>query len=100
MLSDERATLLLGYEDFIVGFALAEPLYTAQGPWVNIPFAYCESGLNYEEFFNEIGEMARVRGMAGVKFISYRNGFERLAEKYGWKKGYTEYIVKDFRGGN
>lgn len=98
MLAEERATLLLGYSGFMVGFAFAEPLHTAFGPWINIPFAYCESELDYNEFFDEIGKMADERGMAGVKFISYRKGFEKLAEKHGWERGYTEYIVKDFRG--
>jgi len=100
MLSKRTATLWLLYsnEMKVIGFAMTEPLMTAQGPWVNIPFAYCEGG-DYEQFFNKIGNVAYERGMTGVKFISYREGFKKVAERYGWKPGYTEYVVKDFRGG-
>lgn len=102
MLANERATLWLGFEDHtkLVGFAVTEPIRTAQGPWVNIPFAYCEGDLDYDWFFGRISVVSKWRGMAGVKFISYRNGFDRVAKQHGWEKGYTEYIVSDFRGGN
>lgn len=103
MLAEKRATLWLGFSNDNndpMGFAVTEPLMTAYGPWVNIPFAYCNGDLDYEEFFDEIGKVAYRRGMTGVKFISYRDGFKKLADRYGWEPGYTEYIVKDFRGGN
>ena len=100
LLSERHATLwlLFSNENDLIGFATTEPLMTTHGPWVNIPFAYCKGG-DYKEFFDRISLVAYERGMTGVKFISYRDGFKRVAEKYGWKRGYTEYIVSDFRGG-
>lgn len=80
-----------------VGFGTVELLDSAVGQWVNIPFAYSKKGVT-KEFFNHIVEQAEANGMAGVKFVSGRPGFERVAKDMGWKKGFTEYIVKDFRG--
>jgi hypothetical protein len=79
------------------GFGIAEPLPLANGMWLNIPFAYATNGL-YLEFFAHMAEISRENGMAGVKFVSGRSGFERVAKKYGWKPGFREYIVEDFRG--
>jgi len=102
LLAQSKATLWLLFPNDRnppIGFAITEPLMTAHGPWVNVPFAYCVDG-DYEDFFNRIIDIAYERGMTGVKFISYREGFKKVAEKYGWKTGYTEYVVKDFRGGD
>jgi len=81
-----------------VGFTILELLDSAKGQWVNIPFAYATTDM-YEEFFDHIIEQADLNGMAGIKFVSSREGFERVAKKRGWKRGFTEYIVKDFTGG-
>ena len=79
-----------------VGFGIVEPLSLANGLWLNVPFAYARNGL-YQEFFSHMKEIAYKTGMSGIKFVSGRPGFEKVAEKYGWKKGFTEWIVEDFR---
>lgn len=81
-----------------LGFGIAERMPRANGMWLNIPFAYSKDGL-YLQFFAKMNEVAYSEGMNGVKFVSGRPGFERVAEKYGWKPGFREYIVSDFRKG-
>lgn len=83
--------------DDFKGFALVEILDLSNGPWLNIPFAWAKDG-SYDEFFDFMKSLAWEHGMNGVKFISSRPGFEKKAEQYGWKKGFTEWIVEDFRG--
>ena len=80
-----------------VGFGITEKLPTASGTWLNVPFAYAKDNM-YGEFFGYLESIAYERGMTGVKFISSRPGFERRAKEYGWRKGFTEWIVADFRG--
>jgi hypothetical protein len=80
-----------------VGFGIAEPLALANGTWLNIPFAYAKDGL-YDEFFFHMREVALDNGMVGIKFVSSRPGFEKIAKRNGWKPGFVEYIVEDFRG--
>lgn len=79
-----------------LGFGMTEAISTANGPWVNVPFAYSKCNM-YDEFFSHVQELAYDDGFTGVKFISCRPGFEKKAKDLGWKKGFTEWIVKDFR---
>jgi len=80
-----------------VGFGIVEVLNTSNGPWLNLPFVYSSDGL-YAEFFGFMGKLAEENGLNGVKFVSSREGFERKAKEFGWRKGFTEWIVEDFRG--
>lgn len=80
------------------GFAIVEPLPTALGVWANVVFAYSKTNM-YLEFFGKLSKEAYENGFCGVKFISSRPGFQRVAEKYKWKKGFTEWIVSDFTEG-
>ncbi len=99
-LTDGNWMLYIGMEDNdYVGFAVVEFLDSAKGKWVNVPFASTSTDM-YDTLFSHLIEQADLNGMAGVKFVSSRKGFERVAEKHGWRMGFTEYIVKDFTGGN
>jgi hypothetical protein len=82
-----------------LGFGIVERMSRANGMWLNVPFAYSKDGL-YLQFFSKMNQIAYDEGMNGVKFVSGRKGFERIAEKYGWDFGFREYIVSDFTRGN
>ena len=84
-------------EDYI-GFAIVEYLALANGMWLNIPFAYAQ-GDAVEDFLEYASHVAADGGMAGVKFISSRPGFERVAKAHGWKRGFQEFIVADYTQG-
>ncbi len=80
-----------------LGFGISELLHTANGTWINVPFAYAKDDM-YMEFFSYLSEIAVENGMTGVKFVSSREGFSKKAKEFGWKKGFTEWIVTDLRG--
>jgi hypothetical protein len=80
-----------------IGFGITEEMHTANGIWINVPFSYSTENM-YTEFFTFLADKAHEMGMVGVKFISSRPGFEKKAKEFGWKKGFTEWIVTDFRG--
>lgn len=79
-----------------VGFGIVELLNSANGAWLNVPFAYSKCNM-YNEFFSQLSEIALDKGCSGVKFISSRPGFERRAKEFGWQKGFQEWIVYDLR---
>ena len=87
--------LVMSVDNEYVGFAVVEYLPLANGLWLNIPFAYAQ-GDAVVEFLNYASEYAREEGLSGVKFISSRPGFERVAKSNGWKRGFQEFIVADF----
>lgn len=98
MLENGTWILYIFYRDTeYAGFGIIESIKTAKGDYINVPFAYSSGGLT-EEFFNVICKDARDNGYVGVKFVSSRPGFEKIAKKLGWKKGFTEYIVQEFMG--
>lgn len=88
--------MVYGEDKWPIGFGIVELLNTANGTWLNVPFAYAKNG-SYVEFFEHLCDLAYGRGMTGVKFVSGRAGFEKRAKEFGWKKGFTEWIVRDFR---
>jgi hypothetical protein len=79
-----------------IGFGITEKMQTANGIWLNVPFAYAKEDM-YNEFFSHLSDIAHEFGMTGVKFVSSREGFSKKAKEFGWKKGFTEWIVSDFR---
>jgi hypothetical protein len=90
-----RLYLVTGEDEEYLGFGIVEPLPLNNGTWLNVPFAYCKDGL-YGEFFDHLTGVALKEGFVGVKFVSGRPGFSKIAERYGWKTGFVEYIVKEF----
>ncbi len=83
------------------GFAVTEILRTGTGEWLNVPFAFSLVGLGkwdieesekvISEFLSEMEYQARGRGMRGVKFISCRRGWSKIASKLGYEPRFVEY---------
>ncbi len=97
---DKHWQLYIFHDDYgaeYVGFGISELLPTANGTWLNVPFAYAKDDM-YMEFFSYLSDIAVENGMTGVKFVSSRPGFSKKAKEFGWKKGFTEWIVTDLRG--
>ena len=87
--------LVLG--DGLEGFATTEVLTDDHGWWVSIPFAWSRGTADtHTAFFDHISPIMRERGARGIKFASYRPGYERVAKRRGWKKAMTQYIVEYF----
>jgi hypothetical protein len=95
MLGDGRWHLFMVYNDEgeYQGFTMVEPLHTQKGTWLNIPFGYSEGSYDsVKAIFAHIEEEAKRQGCLGVKIISSRKGYERWANRLGYKKRYVEYV--------
>ena len=80
-------------EDTYQGFTIVEPLHTENGTWLNIPYGYSEGKYSsVQGVFKHVEEEAKRQGCLGVKIISSRKGYERWANRLGYKKRYVEYV--------
>jgi len=81
-------------EDRLLGAAATEILVQADGFWCNIPFAFSVNPKEdlHAEFLSYLENRCKKMGFKGIKFISYRPGYKKKAEKLGYKQGFTEYV--------
>lgn len=88
---------IISNDNLYVGFVITEVMKEDKGNWINIAWMYAKPGHSpYEPAYKAIVPLAKELGFAGVKFISSREGFERVAKKLGYKKRFVEYVVEDF----
>ena len=85
------------------GVMITEVIQTDTRKWINIPFAYSvpssdrsssDLSLTFDAL-KQIEVFAKSMGFSGIKFLSARKGFERLAPKAGYTPRFVEY-VKEF----
>ena len=77
------------------GFLMTEPIITDNNAWVNVPYAYGVPELAEDVrriAMETIESFADSMGFGGVKFISARRGFERVAKKMGYEKRIVEWV--------
>lgn len=91
--------LWLVSDEGLSAFAVTEPLPDDHGWVVNIPFAWSSgrTGEVIEKFFAHITPLAEAAGARGIVFATHRVGFDRLAQRKGWKKALTQYVVAEFK---
>jgi hypothetical protein len=82
------------------GFAISEIVQTETRIWVNIPYAYTVPEkaklVDFREmFFPLIEDYAKSLNFSGVRFLTARSGFLKIAPKLGYKPRFVEY-VKEF----
>jgi hypothetical protein len=88
---------LVASGDGLEGFAITEPLLDDHGWWLNVPFAWSRGRVDtHGPFFEHVTPLAKKSGALGVKFISSRLGYKRMAEKKGWHVRMREFIVEEF----
>jgi len=82
-------------EEKYAGFLMTEPIVTDYSVWLNVPYAYGVPELSddvREVAMQTLESHADSMGWRGVKFISARKGFERVAKKMGYEKRIVEWV--------
>lgn len=84
------------------GVVVTEFLRTSKRFWLNIPFCYtvpsgsresANAGLSVEGLA-EVEKVARSFKCTGIKFLSSRRGFAKVAEKTGFEERFVEYVKR------
>lgn len=79
----------------LTGIVVLEPIYTRPGLWVNIAFAWMRDADDdslYTLVYPRLEKLCEEENLIGIKYISSRPGFQKVAEKMGFKPRYIEYI--------
>jgi hypothetical protein len=90
--------LLMVYEGDkeYAGFFIVEAINTFTRVWLSIPFGYSQgSSETLRKGFKWVEDYAKTNGFTGVKIYSSRKGYERWANRLGYKKRLVEF-VKEF----
>lgn len=94
LVGDKWQLFVVADEESILGAAITEILVRADGFWCNIPFAFSADPEQdvHGEFLSYLEDRCKGMGFKGIKFISYRPGYQRKAKKLGYSQGYVEYV--------
>lgn len=84
----------------LMGVTITELLTSARGTWLNVLFTYSDAPIAthlMQHGIKILESHARSLGLRGVKMLSSRKGFGRVARSLGMKQRFVEYI-NDFSG--
>lgn len=84
-------------DDLVLGAGVIQPMPTAKGMWLNIPFGFSIDPIRtdgLDAFFEHVENQAREHDAIGVKMASARRGFMRRMKRRGYRQRLVEFVLR------